>query len=65
MSNNRSFTESLKRTKESIGELKDILYMQFPDDVTTSGNPDLIHASDENGSGSCNQEADDEKTKNR
>lgn len=47
MSGNKSYTERLKKMKESIEENKDLLKQKFPDDVTTTGSPDLIRDKDE------------------
>lgn len=42
MSKKKSYSERLKKMKESIEKNKDLLKQTFPDDVTTTGNPDLI-----------------------
>jgi len=42
MSKQKPYAERLKKMKESIKENKDLLEESFPDDVTTTGNPDLI-----------------------
>lgn len=47
MSGNKSYTERLKKMKESIEENKYLLKQKFPDDVTTTGNPDLVRDKDE------------------
>lgn len=42
MNKQKSYTERLKNMKESIEKNKELLKEKFPDDVTTTGNPDLI-----------------------
>lgn len=39
----------MKKMKESIKDNKDILEGHFPDDITTTGNPELIGEKDESG----------------
>jgi hypothetical protein len=60
MSNNQSYAERLKRMKKSVAKNKDILDGHFPDDVTTTGSPDLIQ-DDENAADILDEEASDEK----
>lgn len=64
MSRNKSFNERLKNMKESIEKNKDLLNKNFPDDVTTTGNPDLIRDKDK-----CNADNtkgdDDEEPRNK
>jgi hypothetical protein len=61
MSRNKSFTERLKNMKESIEKNKDLLNQNFPDDVTTTGNPDLIRDKDKSNPEN-NSEGDDDET---
>ena len=42
----KSYQDRLKKMKESINKNKDILDSDFPDDVTTSGNPELLDKDD-------------------
>ena len=67
MSRNKSYTERLKSMKESIEKNKDILKQNFPDDVTTIGNPDLIRDKenldpDNNADGDGNEETGNKKS---
>lgn len=46
MSKHKSYTERIKNMKASIEKNKELLNRTFPDDVTTTGNPDLIRNKD-------------------
>lgn len=61
MSRNKSFTERLKKMKESIEKNKDLLNQNFPDDVTTTGNPDLIRNRTKTESDKHSEDSNDEK----
>ena len=54
MNKKASYTERLKKMKQSIEENKEILNEDFPDDITTIGNPKFIkdedHKTDEDNS---------------
>lgn len=43
----KSYQDRQKRMKDSIEKNKEILDSDFPDDVTTIGNPDLLEKSDD------------------
>ena len=59
MSKNKSYTERLKKMKESIEKNKELLNEQFPDDVTTTGNPDLVRDKSEDERGTDNPQGGD------
>lgn len=61
MSKQKPYAERLKKMKESIKENKDILGEHFPDDVTTTGNPELIREKDESNPDHRKEEDEDEK----
>jgi hypothetical protein len=47
MSNKDSYENRLKKMKKSIQDNKEILEEEFPDDVSYSGNPDLLKKEDD------------------
>lgn len=59
MSKNKSYTERLKKMKESIEKNKKLLNEQFPDDATTTGNPDLVRDKSEDERGTDNPQGGD------
>jgi hypothetical protein len=60
MSGNKSYTERLKKMKESIEGNKELLKQKFPDDVPTTGNPDLVRDKDESEPGNHVEGAENE-----
>lgn len=65
MNANKSYTERLKNMKESIEKNKDLLKEKFPDDVTTTGNPDRIREKDKTKSGNHAEVSGDEEAGNK
>jgi hypothetical protein len=47
MNRQSSYSERLKKMKESVEKNKDLLNDEFPDDVTSTGSPDLINSEDD------------------
>lgn len=43
---NKSYLDRLKKMKEAIDDSKELLNDEFPDDVTLSGNPELLDMKD-------------------
>jgi hypothetical protein len=60
MSGNKSYIERLKKMKESIEENKDLLKQKFPDDVATTGHPELVRDKDESEPGNRAEETGNE-----
>jgi hypothetical protein len=65
MSRSKSFTERLKNMKESIEKNKDLLKKNFPDDVTTTGNPDLVREKNKSNPENHTEGDDDEEARNK
>lgn len=65
MNGNKSYTERLKNMKESIEKNKDLLNEKFPDDVTTTGNPDRIREKDKTKPGNHAEVSGDEEAGNK
>lgn len=65
MSRNKSFTERLKKMKESIEKNKNLLNQNFPDDVTATGNPDLIRDKTKTESDNHAEDSEDEKARSK
>lgn len=43
---NKSYLDRLKKMKEAIDDNKELLNDEFPDDVTLSGDPELLDMKD-------------------
>lgn len=65
MSEPKSYTERLKNMRESIEKNNELLKENFPDNVTTTGNPDLIRDKNKVNHDYHTESADNEESGNK